>query len=53
MAFDADSSVLLVLVITAEFLSVFFFSAKCLFLLKELNHMEDVGLRHKEVVSLF
>ena len=40
MAFTADRQVLLVLVITAEFLS--FFSAKRLFLLRELNHMENV-----------
>ena len=42
MAFAADSPVLLVLVITAEFLSGIF-SAKRLFLLRELNHMEDAG----------
>ena len=43
MAFAADRQVLLVLVITVEFQSVFFFfSAKCLFLLRELNHMEDI-----------
>ena len=45
MAFGANKQVLLVLVITAEFLSFFFFfffSAKRLFLLRELNHMEDV-----------
>ena len=42
MAFAADRQVFLVLVITAEFLSVFFFSAKRLFLLRELNHMDDV-----------
>ena len=41
MAFGADRQVLLVLVITVEFLSVLF-CAKCLFLLRELNHMEDV-----------
>ena len=39
MAFDADRQVLSVLVITAEFL---LFSAKRLFLLRELNHIEDV-----------
>ena len=43
MTFAADRQVLLVLVITAEFLCVcFFFLAKRLFLLRELNHMEDV-----------
>ena len=48
MAFANDRQVLLVLVITAEFLSVFFFFfffffyAKHLFLLREVNHMEDV-----------
>ena len=41
MAFAADRQVLLVLVITAEFLSIFF-SAKRLFLLMELNHTEDI-----------
>ena len=40
MALAADRQVLLVLVSTAEFLS--FFSAKRLFLLRELNHMKDV-----------
>ena len=47
MTFAADRQVLLVLVITTEFLSVFFFFfffffAKRLFLLRELNHAEDV-----------
>ena len=42
MAFAAARQVLLVLVITAEYQSVFlFFSAKRLFFLRELNHMED------------
>ena len=44
MAFAADRQVHLVLVITAElcFFFVLFFSAKCLFLLRVLNHMQDV-----------
>ena len=41
MTFAAERQVLLVLVITAEFLSLFF-TAKRLFLLGELNHKEDV-----------
>ena len=41
MAFATDRQVLLVLVITDEFLGVFF-SAKRLLLLRELNHVEDV-----------
>ena len=51
MAFAADRQVLLVLVITAEFLG--FFSAKRQFLLRELNHMEDVETLLQEIVSLF
>ena len=50
MAFAVDRQVLLVLVITAEFLSVFFFffffffffTAKRLFLLRKLDYIEDV-----------
>ena len=55
MAFAAEKQVLLVIVITAEFLCVCVrarvcvcvcvcvcVSAKCLFLLRKLNHMEDV-----------
>ena len=42
MAFAANSPVLLVLVITAEFLSGLF-SAMRRILLRELNHMENVG----------
>ena len=43
MTFAADNPVFLVLVITAKFLSVFFSSAKRLFLQRELNHMKDLG----------
>ena len=50
MAFAVDRQVLLVLVITAEFLSVF---AKRLFLLRELNHMEDVETFLQKIASLF
>ena len=49
MTFAAEKQVLLVIVITAEFLCVCVrvcvcvcVSAKCLFLLRKLNHMEDV-----------
>ena len=42
MAFAADRQVLLVLVITAEFLSVFSSFAKRLFFTKGTKHMENV-----------